>query len=318
MSRLILFAGSSPGAGKTTLSALLAEALTQAGRPAIWLSEEEIGDALARFEPSLATETIAIDPFPRAAAAFARSYRDAAATIIVDSWLPPVYFLAGRYPAEQIVRSGIDLYESLQPLDPLLIDVRCDVRIALRRAVAQRGAAWLDTVRSYMNSWTLPYFSAESRPFPDHAALVRFFSEAAALTRRIVEAWPGETLVLDATATPLDQLARTLLDHFGLAPTTTTHVVPARRLESYAGSYVAHESSSDPQRITVRFDGSQLIIDAYWPGGTLLLPRDDSRFRLEATNRWIVFDPPRDGPSTGLTYIVRGAEHRYARATETT
>ncbi len=51
--RLILFAGSSPGAGKSTLSALVARQLVAAGVDARWLHEEEVSDLLDSLVPEL-------------------------------------------------------------------------------------------------------------------------------------------------------------------------------------------------------------------------------------------------------------------------
>jgi hypothetical protein len=315
VSRLILFAGSSPGAGKTTLSGILAAQMIAQGRPAIWLAEEEIEADLERHGSIWHDGDLGLESFLRAAAAFVESFREADVTILVDSWLPPMYLLVGRYSPAIIEQFGTDLYESLRSLDPLLVYVRCEPRTALNRAVEQRGGRWINNIRGFMNGWRVPYFSAATSPFPSVDEVAAFFEEVDRLTLRIVERWPGETLVLDSTTTPLAALADTLLGHFGLHRIRLDRTVPLRLLESYAGSYAACDPAADPPRIVVWLDGARLIVDSYWPGGTILIPIDDSRFRLGATHRFIVFDPPNAGGAPGLSYIVRGAMSCYRRTT---
>lgn len=314
MHRLIMFAGSSPGAGKTTLSSILFEQFNAHGIPAQWLEEGDVVDTFERFVPELKTSRINTDLLLRASTAFVEFCRSTPTTYITDSFLPGFIYLYGRYPSEAIEQYSMDLHTILHPLNPLLIYLQSNVERALARAVQQRSSQWIENIRAYLNSWQLPLYTTAPNPFPTWHDLIPFFEQVDDLTRSLITGWPSDTVLLNTTDTSTTRLTATLLAHFGLAQRTVAHVVSPALLQTYTGRYVRRDESVQPLHLDISLHDNGLFVNTYWPNGTALLPESDQRFRLQSTNRRIEFDPPRDNTCYGLMYVLHGAQHRYDKA----
>ncbi len=98
--RLIMFAGSSPGAEKSTVSHLLFQHLTVQNIPVHWLYEEHLGHlpAFAHFLHALPVSHPKIELFLDAVAAFVSACAAMDTTILTDSFLPGHHFFFGSYP----------------------------------------------------------------------------------------------------------------------------------------------------------------------------------------------------------------------------
>src|SRR5215208_6237401 len=160
-----MLTGSSLGAGKTTLSALLYQQLMAHGVNAIWLAEENLDAQLAQFVPKWHQNTVQPDTFLGACRALLDQYRTIDAVIITDSGLPGYIDFFGRFPKATLEAWNQALYQTLQPRDPLLVYLASDVPTAFARATAQRGQQWMENIRNYLNSWQLPFYSSTPKPF---------------------------------------------------------------------------------------------------------------------------------------------------------
>jgi thymidylate kinase len=310
--KLMLFAGSSPGAGKSTLSALVARQLVAAGVDARWLHEEEMGDLLDSLVPELAGTWPAPEPLLRAAEAFVDWCAPSDATFVADSVLPWYVFLYGRHPRDEIEAWSARLGEVLRPLQPLVVYLRIDPVTALARAVEQRGQRWIENIIGWVNTWPLPYAEALPRPFRTLDDLAALFSRADELALALLPRWPAETLILDTTDIPTPLLLGTLLRHIGLVDPPIDQAAPAEDLAGYTGTYLpSDEAGSQPLHITL-VDG-HLVVDTYWPGGTRLRPEGEGRFRLESTNRHLVFRLDTARQPRGLTYTLAGKVEHFRR-----
>ena len=309
---LILFAGSSPGAGKSTLSALVAQQLVATGVDARWLDEEEMSDLLDSFVPELVERWPAPDPLLRAAEAFVEWCAPSDTTYVADSVLPWYVFLYGRRPHEEIEAWSLRLGEVLRPLQPLVVYLRVDPATALARAVEQRGSRWIENIIGWVNTWPLPYAERLPRPFRTLDDLAALFRRADELALALLPRWPAETLILDATDMPPPLLLGTVLHHIGLVEQPLDVPPPPEDLVRYAGTYLPlQEADSPPLHITLA--GGHLVVDTYWPGGTRLLPKGESRFRLDSTNRHITFDLDAHRHPRRLTYTYIGKADHYQR-----
>lgn len=94
--QLIMFAGSSPGAGKSTLSALLLQHLVADSRPTQWFYEEDIVTikAFTSFLHDLTTSYPKTDLFLKAATAFVQEATALNKIVITDSFLPGYGFFS--------------------------------------------------------------------------------------------------------------------------------------------------------------------------------------------------------------------------------
>jgi hypothetical protein len=98
-----MLTGSSVGAGKTTLSALLYQQLIAHGINAIWLDEQNLEAQMAQFVPDWHMNTVQPDAFLAGCRALIDHYRSTDAVMITDSGLPGyIHFLAAlRLPGSK-------------------------------------------------------------------------------------------------------------------------------------------------------------------------------------------------------------------------
>lgn len=207
--RMIMFAGSSPGAGKSSLSNALFQQLRAQQIPAQWFYEEDFLQlpAFAPFLHELATSYPNIDLFLQAAVSLPPS--DAMTVRITDAFLPGYHLFFGVYPLAQIERYSRDLYHTFSALQPLIVYLKTDIATAYARAVKQRGAVWLERIIHRMNTWHLPLYT--QKPFRTLPDVIAFDQELDACVLALLDDWPGHTLVLDTTETPIRKLQTGIL-----------------------------------------------------------------------------------------------------------
>ena len=313
MYRLVMLAGSSLGAGKTTLSALLYKQLRAQRVNAVWLAEENLDAQLAQFVPSWGMNTVQPDAFLAACRALLGQYSRSDAVIITDSGLPGYVHFFGRFPMPTLEAWNQALYQALQPRDPLLIYLASDVRTAFARATSQRGQQWVENIRNFLNSWRLPFYSPIPKPFATTRDLIAYFTALDQFARTMLAQWPGPTRVLNATATPPPDLLATILAEFGLPVLPLADFRGSTSIGAYAGAYERTAEGPAPERLAIQVIDDQLQIDCYWPGGTLLLAAQEDVFQLESTDRWLSFERDSTGRITGARYQVLGQQVLYRK-----
>ena len=310
--KLIMLAGSSPGAGKSTLSELLFDQFTRHHLPTRWIYEEDILH-LDAFRPVVQAfqhgQGNAIEAILATTAQFVQESLRADLVTITDSIFPCYTWLfAANYSPPEIAAFSRQLAQLLQPLQPLIIYLNSDVARCLDRAVAQRGRQWLDELMVAMQRYTY----CQSQPIQDRSDVVAFFQATSQLSRDMLTAWPHPVLMLDTTIMPLDQVATQLLDHFALTPQATVAMPAPDELQRYVGRYVAQDTTADPSPLEIRLVDHALWVDRYWPNGCRLVAEGAGRFRLQSTSQRITF-APQAGEPRWLTYIHGGREDLYDR-----
>ena len=312
---LVMITGSSLGAGKTTLSALLYRQLRAHGINAIWLDEENLEAQLAQFVPNWHMNTVQPDEFLAACRALIDDYRTDDSVIITDSGLPGYIDFFGRFPAATLEAFNQALYQALQPRNPLLIYLASDVPAAFARAIAQRGQQWAENIRNYLNSWQLPFYSSTPKPFATTHDLIDYFAALDQLARGLVAQWPGPTRMLNATEAAPNDLLAALLAEFGLAVLPLADFRGGAPITDYIGAYERAMDGPAPERLVLQLVDNRLQLDTYWPAGTVLLAIQEDVFRLESTDRWLCFERDSSGRITGLRYQVLGQQVSYRKIT---
>jgi hypothetical protein len=309
--RLILFTGSSPGAGKSTLSGLLFKQFKAMSLPVRWLHEEDIVKAFERFIPGMAIEKLTPDLLLQASERLVEECLAENATWIVDSHLPGFYYLYGRYPDTALEAFSTKLQSTLSPLQPLIIYLRSDVETALMRGAAQRGMQWLENLTRYLKGWQLPVYGGgilkPLRTIPD---VIDFFTRVDGLTVTLLEQWPY-ALILEASQMSVGPLLTTILSHLKLTEHDTGYYVLSEELGRYTGLYIPVEGEQETKPLVVSLVDNALFVNTYWPAGARLLPEGKAKFRLEGTNRHIAFELKEDGQSYSLIYSSSESAHTY-------
>ena len=312
--KLVMLAGSASGAGKSTLSEFLFDQLTRHAIPTRWIYEEDILH-LDAFAPVVRFfqrgQGDGIEALLGATSRFVREAVAANEVVITDSIFPAYTWLfAAGYSRGQIADFSAELARLLAPLQPLIIYLDSDVAASLKRAVARRGTAWLDDLIAAMQTYTY----CQSHPVRDMEGVIAFFESTRRLSLDLLADWPHPTLVLDTIATPLGQVAAMLLEHFDLPAQAVAPMPAAADLHQYAGVYVPRDPAAASSPLEIRLVHGELIVDAYWPNGCRLIPEGPGRFRLQSTNRRIVFDCQTQQKPCVLAYAYGGEEHHYDRA----
>lgn len=311
--RLIILAGASPGAGKSTLSELLFDQFTRHQLPTHWIYEEDILHA-ETFRPVVHVfqqgKGDAIAAILAATAQFVQESRHANLITITDSIFPCyTWLVAAGYSQIQIAEFSRQLAHLLSPLQPLIIYLNSDVAHCLNRAVAQRGSAWLEELMAGMQSYTY----SQTHPIQDSADVVAFFKTTSQLHRDLLAEWPHPVLMLDTTTMPVDQLASLLLDHFGLSTQVTGAMPTPNELQRYVGVYRARDTKADTSPLEIRLVDNTLQINCYWPNGCRLSAEGIGRFRLQSTSHYITFPPQETMQPEWLVYTHGGREYWYDR-----
>lgn len=311
--QLIILAGASPGAGKSTLSELLFDQFMHHQIPTHWIYEDDILHA-ETFHPVVQVfqqgQGDAIAAILAATAQFVQESLQADLITITDSIFPCyTWLVAAGYSPMQIAEFSQQLAYLLSPLQPLIIYLNSDVAHCLNRAVAQRGREWLEELMAGMQNYTY----SQTHPIQDSDDVVAFFKTTSQLHRDLLAEWPHPVLILDTTTMPLDQLATLLLDHFGLSAQAATAMPTPNELQRYVGTYTPRDKTTDPSTLEIRLVDNALLINHYWPNGCRLLAEGAERFRLQSTNRHVTFDPQELIKPEWLAYTYGGREYWYDR-----
>lgn len=314
--QLIMLAGASPGAGKSTLSELLFDQFTHHQLPTHWLYEEDILHS-ETFLPVVQVfqrgQGDAIAAILAATAQFVQESLHAHRITITDSIFPCyTWLVAAGYSQIQIAEFSRQLAHLLSPLQPLIIYLNSDVAHCLNRAVAQRGREWLEELMVGIQNYTY----SQTHPIQDSTDVVAFFKTTSQLHRDLLAEWPHPVLMLDTTTMPLDQLASLLLDHFGLSQQATAAIPTPNELQRYVGLYSARDTTADPSPLEIRLVNNELLINHYWPNGCRLMAEGNERFRLQSTNRHVTFDTQASMEPRWLVYTYGGREYWYDRVSK--
>jgi hypothetical protein len=213
-----MFSGSASGAGKSNLSAAVADALAGRGQAVRYLSEDDLlaRADFGRFERSLGPtdpETHRADlALLDATQALVDGARNASDVLILDALLPGFFWLFGRYDADRVRTTAERMAERLAPLDPLLLYLRGDPATLVARAAVDRGSDWPALMASRVARWNLPHYKGPVRNLDD---VLRFWSWLDSQTVDLLATWPVETLVLDAHR-PIDELRAAVLTAFSV------------------------------------------------------------------------------------------------------
>lgn len=310
--RAILIAGS-PGAGKSTLSAFLARQLTLHQIPARLFHEHDFAqiETMARFRKEwyfgdLNTAASWLEATPL----FFGPCTDSGEVWVLDALYPGFFPLLGLYTPSEVAAFADDLAVLLKPVDPLIVHLAGSPRALMQRAVAQRGAPWREEYLRYTQNWHLRGYPGGM--ISDMDDLLRLFEWREHHSLQLLARWPGDTLVVNAERTPLDEIKHVVLGRVGVDGIVEDAVSPDV-LEAYIGDYVpSHPDSAGS--LVIELEGDHLRVNAYWDYGCRLLPEGRDTFRLEATEDVITFVTGPDGIAKALRYIHAGRTDPYQKS----
>jgi adenylate kinase family enzyme len=311
--RLIMLVGSSPGAGKSTLSEFLYQQLTCHAIPTQWIYEDDVLHlpAFAQFIQDFQSgHPNAIDSLLAATATFVDDAIAHGTVPITDSIFPCInWFFAANSPRERIAELSSRLDQLLSPLQPLIIYLDSDIETAFKRAVAQRGAAWLDSGIANMNTWTYH----QDRPVYDIQGVIAYWTQAHQLTRQLLDRWSCDMLVLDSTYTPVDELKARVLAQLALAACETEDTQAIDTVQSYIGTYMPRDTPASDTLIQITLAEEQLWINRYWPSGCRLVYERAATYRLQGTSQHIEFGSAGDHMPSWLVYRYGNQEEWFDR-----
>jgi thymidylate kinase len=315
VNQLFIFYGSSPGAGKSTLSSFLYEQLRLHNIPTQWVYEEDVLylDTFAEFIHDIQNGNHnLIVSLLEATSKFVDACLASGVIVITDSIFPCFNWLIATsyYSRSRIETFSSDLERILTPLRPLIIYLNSNVETALKRAVQQRGAPWLEDIISTLNT----YGYNKDKALQDIEDVIAYFETQNQLNLELLTQWSCDILTLDTTDISLDQLKTILLKRLGLSEKHKDQAVPLNILSNYVGVYrpcIAETPTADPLVISL-VDGA-LWINTYWPNGCPLIPESITQFRLQNISHRIEFEKRPHGPPRWLTYDNCGNVYRYER-----
>lgn len=314
--QLILFYGSSPGAGKSTLSSRLNQQLTQHNLPVQWIYEDDVL-CLDFFQPVV--ECVQGGGGPELVEAclvaterLVDAYVGTDTIVIADSILPYYdWLLAANIDNEIIGEFSHRLWLLLQPMNPLIIYLQADVEKALKRAVAYRGEAWLERSIVFMNSWG----SNQAQPLHNLDDVIAYGQQTDRTKQQLLSQWAGDILRLDSVAQPLEVCVETLLLYLDLRYSASPSLRSIALVDcaNFVGHYLAcdDEPPGNQQTITVSKVADELRVDLYWPNGCRLVPNGNQAFQLQDTSHWVEFVEPKTDASKLLRYHYRGEIYTY-------
>lgn len=319
--RLILLYGSSPGAGKSTLSSRLRQALAAQELPVHWIYEDDVlhldffAPVMAYMRGEGAKEMT--DACLAATAKLVEAYTHSDTIIITDSILPYYDWLfAAKYDVATVASFSQTLEEQLRPLRPLVVYLQADIATALHRAVAQRGAPWLEGSITFMNRWQ----ANQAAPITNLAEVIAYWQQTDRWKVACLSAWAGEILWLDSALYTAEDCAEQLVSYLGLTPVDSQPVPQQADLYSSLAHYAGHytlcgdEAPDDQRTLTIRQVDGALWVDLYWPNGCRLVPVNASTLQLEDTSHWLEAADPIHTPGARLHYHYRGKIYVYQKA----
>jgi thymidylate kinase len=311
--RLIMLVGSSPGAGKSTLSEFLYQQLTCHAIPAQWIYEDDVLHlpAFAQFIQDFQSgHPDSIDSLLAATAAFVDDTMGRNTVVITDSIFPCInWFFAANSPLDRLAELSSRLDQLLSPLQPLIIYLDSDIETALKRAVAQRGTAWLDSGIINMNTWTYH----QNKPVHDLQDVIAYWTQAHQLIRQLLGRWSCDMLALDTIHTSIEELKAHVLGQLGLAACETQHTQAIDIVYSCIGTYAPRDTSAPDTPIEITLADDQLWINRYWPTGCRLVYERAATYRLQGTSQHIEFGSAESDTPPWLVYRYGNREEWYDR-----
>jgi hypothetical protein len=312
---LVMFVGSSPGAGKSTLSHLLYRQCVMHTIPVEWWYEEDVFqfDDLRRFADQMVrADPAAMESFEAGTQLAVQAWSDPSIMRITDSYLPGFFWLRPLYPREDLERYSERLWTALAPLSPLIIDCHADVETAFRRATRQRGNAWGKGIPKHVMSWQMPQYP--EAPLRSEQDVLRFWSWLDHESSSLLASWPGDVLTLETTTTSREALAKQMLDYLELDELPAALPLSNEQLQSYTGIYVLVNGHERSDQITIKVTNGGLYANLYWPSGSSLIAEQEDFFRLQSTSRTVKFHRNGAGTVDGFAYTTTlNGEERYVR-----
>jgi hypothetical protein len=143
--------------------------------------------------------------------------------------------------------------------------------------------------------------------------VLTYFTALDQLARALVRQWHGSIQIFETTQAMPQELLEPLLHAFGRSFRPMPNALDQSILAQYAGRYARVADGSAPEQLRVEVANEQLRVNTYWPIGAALIAVEQDTFRLEATDRWIIFVRDSAGQIAGLRYWLSQHEHAYHR-----
>lgn len=313
--KLIIFAGSSPGVGKSTLSSFLYKQLQLAGIKSRWFYEEDVTDesifpgvveAVTKIAPDV------LDVLLRAAHTLVEECLKSEQIFITDSLLPFYnWLLHSNLEQAKIAAFSRELEKVLEPVNPLVVYLDADMAAAFQRALENRGVNYLNNAFNYLTNSA--YYRARNIKVDNLSIVVDYFERQNELNLALLAEWRCAKLIFNTTTTDLAELKRRLLEELSLEEISLPTGPNRESLENLVGLYDKVGGINVPQTLQVTLPGEDLWVDTYWPDGCRLVALNSTKFQLQDTNYYLVFDQKYGGPVKGLTFIIGSKEHAYVK-----
>ncbi len=190
--RMILIYGAGSGLGKSTIATFVHETLKENDVPVMWIREEaslEL-DAFAPYirevESGRADNDIVL---LTACERFIDECTRSESVFVIDSILPCLDWLTSANASIKDIRTFNDrVTHLLRELNPILIFLHGDLRIALNRAIENRGVKWAESL------------AAERCGDENPASLIAYFEKLRNVSDAILSDWPYERLDLETVS----------------------------------------------------------------------------------------------------------------------
>ena len=144
--KLIMFYGAGSGAGKSTLSRAIWQRLKDVRMTGGHHAEEEVltSEAFAPYVSAVdAGDGSDMDTLWFSCLAFLAISRNSPGVIVTDSILPCTdWLVSAGVETEAVVRFAQNLADQMDDIPSLFVFVERDVRVAMERAIADRGGEW--------------------------------------------------------------------------------------------------------------------------------------------------------------------------------
>lgn len=314
--QLIIFYGSSPGAGKSTLSSFLFEQLSSNNTPVQWIYEEDIlhldlfrssidafqNRKLEQIMPALLTNT----------AAFVQSCLTSGKIAITDSIFPFFNWLIATndYSMTQLETFSRALERILEPLNPLVVYLDVDSEKGLKRATQQRGQAWYDELQQRVGQ----YGHNKNKNLQTLKEIAAYFDLVNQQNIGLLSCWTADTLIFDANQHTVETLKQKLLHHLGLSPEQISLIASRDELHSFVGVYQCqNEDIPIANPLIIALVDGVLKVNAYWPVGCPLMVEEKGQFRLKDTSHRIEFASSANKAPQWLIYDDSGNRYQYQR-----
>lgn len=312
--KLIIFYGSSPGTGKSTLSSFLFDQLALHEIPVLWVYEDDVLHLpeFAEFVADIQSgNPQMMDSLLQATRTFVQRCLNSNVVAITDSIFPCTSWLISTdlYSQEDLVQFTIELEQILALLHPLVIYLDADPRIALQRAIQQRGAAWFQGLRAALNSYKVN----REKSLQTLDDVVGYFETQGKISLDMLQRWSSELLIFDAVQMSADQLKATILRHLGFSEKQRQPAISIDDIESYLGVYQSESQVPITNPLMIGMEDGRLHANTYWPNGCPLIAEINAQFRLEHTSHRIRFEKQPDGSIVSLTYSTGGNQYRYKK-----